>query len=234
MVLTTKIVIALVACGLAVPLTTSLQKGSPIQAAPDPLVGRWDRHVNAEPIEGYRQYLELKAGGRYSFGTVINGRNVEESFGTWKRNGQKVVFKADAHSRQEMLIDTAELVDGSMLRFSPLHGFCKRSHPHDPIRESVSVRTTTPVKQVPKIVPATRTERDLLAQLRRKSYESPDGTFVVDADPENRLIVTINQESSKAKSIEAKVAAYLKQFGITDIAARRESNRLWYFYECQD
>jgi hypothetical protein len=231
-VLTTKLVIAVVALGLAVPLTTTIQKQSSAALAPDPLIGRWNRHVNTEPIDGYRQYLELKSGQRYSFGTVINGRLEEQSFGTWTRSGQTFRFKADAKSKSAMLIEEAELVDGSMLRFSALHGFCKRSHPHEPVREEASIQAAA--NPAPKIVPATGTERELLAQLRRTSYTSPDGTFVIDADPDNRLIVTINQESSKAKPIEAKVAQYLKRYGITDISARRESNRLWYLYECQD
>ncbi len=235
MVLTAKIVAAVVAVGLAVPLTTTIQKQASTASTPDPLIGRWSRHVNAEPIEGFNQYIELKSGNRYSFGTVIDGKQVESSFGTWKQNGRKFVFVADAKSRQAMLQDEAELVDGTMLRFSPLHGFCKRSHPHEPVREpAVATETRHQPVVSSRVVPTTRTERDLVAQLRQKSYTSPDGTFVVDADQDGRIIVTINQTSPKAKSIETKVATYLKQNGITDIATRRENNRLWYLYECPD
>lgn len=235
MVLATKLVIAVVALGLAVPLTTTVQKQSSAVLAPDPLIGRWNRHVNAEPIEGFNQYIELKSGNRYSFGTVVDGKLEESSFGTWKRSGQKFSFKSDAKSRQAMLLEEAELVDGTMLRFSPVHGFCKRSHPHDPVPERAqSSAEARQIDSLPRVVPKTASERDLIAQLRRQSYTSPGGTFVVDAAEEGFIIVTINQTSSKAKPIEAKVAAFLKQYGITDIAARRKSNQLIFLYECPD
>ncbi len=188
--------------GLAVPLTTTIQKqkSPPKAAAIDPLVGRWNRHVNTEPIEGFSQYIELKNGNRYSFGTVVRDRHgkdrlEEEGFGSWKRNGQTFRFTADPKSRQAMLLEEAELVDGTMLRFSPLHAFCKRAHPHDQVREEA------------RPAPSQRSADAFLRKLKEENFHSFDKRTKLSYDLYLVGTNSFEVESTKEQSAAALAAA---------------------------
>lgn len=193
------------------------------------LLGRWERHVNGEPISWLNQSIELKADGTYEYVWRDREDTLQRSYGTYRVSADErsISFENDPSSKTALALDTAEIVEGSMIRFTPFHAFCNRSHPHGEGLEQ-------PQYKPPVVTDLPAAERRLISELRHASYQEPAGGFVVDLGENDSLLVTINELASKARPIEARVADYLKSHGIVDIAARRENGRLVYFYESPD
>jgi hypothetical protein len=238
MVLATKVLLfTAAAVGLAVPLTTTIGHQSPQHPGSksvSPVVGRWERHFLCEPL--WKEYYELRADGTFKY---FNEPDHTAS-GTWRSapNGIELTVAQENGNRVRggTKVTLTNGPETGMLTLETMRHYCKRSHPHAEPAQTTTTASLTASKPAPTrpLKPSSQSERDLLARLHRSSYQSPDGTFVVDADPENHLIVTINETSQKAGPIEKKVAAYLAKYGITDVAARRTNNRIWFLYEGAD